>query len=326
MTGFPINPPRTKLVDQNGNVTSEWYRYFAAIQKAIGQPTATPWQDMGFLSALPLHNGTELTTDGAGTDYVAPGAVTSDGITMSTGKVLGRTTAGTGAIEELSLSQVLDLIGSAAQGDILYRGASAWARLAAGTSGYVLTTQGASANPTWASAAGSGSTVLLATKTAASSATIDFTQFNSSLYASYLITIDNLVFSANARLWGYVSTDGGATWDSGANYDDNIFISTSSATATLVTAQTKLWFSGLMKGASATYANSCRIELADPSLTTGYRQFLCRIAGYDSTPTYSNILTTCAWKNTSSAYNALRFFPDTGNFTSGIFKLYGLIK
>lgn len=174
--------------------------------------------------------------------------------------------------------------------------------------------------------AGSGSTVLLATKTAASSATIDFTQFNSSLYASYLITIDNLVFSANARLWGYVSTDGGATWDSGANYDDNIFISTSSATATLVTAQTKLWFSGLMKGASATYANSCRIELADPSLTTGYRQILCRMAGYDSTPTYNNVLSTCVWKNTSSAYNALRLFPDAGTFTSGIFKLYGLAK
>ena len=35
------------------------------------------------------------------------------------------------------------------QGDILYKGASALERLAAGTSGQVLTTGGSGANPTW---------------------------------------------------------------------------------------------------------------------------------------------------------------------------------
>jgi hypothetical protein len=39
---------------------------------------------------------------------------------------------------------------SQAQGDILYRGASAWARLGAGTSGQFLKTQGAGQNPVWA--------------------------------------------------------------------------------------------------------------------------------------------------------------------------------
>lgn len=42
--------------------------------------------------------------------------------------------------------------GTPAQGDILYYNGSTWARLAAGTSGHFLKTQGASANPTWASA------------------------------------------------------------------------------------------------------------------------------------------------------------------------------
>jgi hypothetical protein len=69
----------------------------------------------------------------------------------ATSRVLGRKTAGAGDPEELTLSDVLDFIGSAAQGDILYRGASGWARLAAGTSGQFLQTQGASANPQWAS-------------------------------------------------------------------------------------------------------------------------------------------------------------------------------
>lgn len=38
---------------------------------------------------------------------------------------------------------------SSAQGDILIRDASGWTRLAAGTSGQLLKTQGAGANPVW---------------------------------------------------------------------------------------------------------------------------------------------------------------------------------
>ena len=47
------------------------------------------------------------------------------------------------------------LTGTAAQGNILYYNGSAWAVLAPGTSGYVLQTQGAGANPQWAAAGGS---------------------------------------------------------------------------------------------------------------------------------------------------------------------------
>ena len=43
-------------------------------------------------------------------------------------------------------------ITSQAQGDLLYRGASAWERLAAGTSGQLLQTKGAGAAPQWVSA------------------------------------------------------------------------------------------------------------------------------------------------------------------------------
>lgn len=42
-------------------------------------------------------------------------------------------------------------ISGQAQGDILYRNASAWVRLAAGTAGQVLRTNGAAANPSWGS-------------------------------------------------------------------------------------------------------------------------------------------------------------------------------
>jgi hypothetical protein len=52
-----------------------------------------------------------------------------------------------------SLSTTLDTI-SSTQGSILYRGASSWTALAPGTSGQFLQTNGASANPAWASVGG----------------------------------------------------------------------------------------------------------------------------------------------------------------------------
>src|SRR5688572_445645 len=70
----------------------------------------------------------------------------------ATARVIGRKSGGAGASEECTLSEILDFIGSAAQGDILYRGAAGWARLAAGTSGHFLKTQGAAADPAWAAA------------------------------------------------------------------------------------------------------------------------------------------------------------------------------
>jgi hypothetical protein len=67
----------------------------------------------------------------------------------ATARVLGRKTTGAGTGEEVTISELLDFIGSAAQGDILYRGASGWARLGAGTSGQFLKTLGAAQNPAW---------------------------------------------------------------------------------------------------------------------------------------------------------------------------------
>lgn len=54
-----------------------------------------------------------------------------------------------------SVTSVLDNLGST-QGQILYRNASAWVPLAVGTTGQVLTTQGAAANPSWATVTGTG--------------------------------------------------------------------------------------------------------------------------------------------------------------------------
>ena len=76
---------------------------------------------------------------------------------IPTGVVLGRRSLGAGPAEFIPLSEIqqaqLDAI-SSTQGSILYRGASAWAALAPGTSGHFLKTNGAAANPEWAASGG----------------------------------------------------------------------------------------------------------------------------------------------------------------------------
>lgn len=56
----------------------------------------------------------------------------------------------------ITTSALLDSTLGNVQGDILYRGGSLWSVLPPGTTGQVLTTHGASANPTWSSSSGSG--------------------------------------------------------------------------------------------------------------------------------------------------------------------------
>lgn len=73
----------------------------------------------------------------------------------ATSRILGRVTTGAGNVEEVTLSQLLDFVGSAANGDILYRSGGSWTRLPIGSSTNVLTVTGGL--PVWAAASGGAS-------------------------------------------------------------------------------------------------------------------------------------------------------------------------
>jgi len=115
----------------------------SAAQGDILYRDASGWARLGAGTS-----GQVLKTQGSGANPLW--ATQSVPTVSTTARVLGRKSAGGGDSEECTLSDILDFVGSAAQGDILYRGASGWVRLAAGTSGQVLKTQGSSANPVWA--------------------------------------------------------------------------------------------------------------------------------------------------------------------------------
>jgi hypothetical protein len=65
-----------------------------------------------------------------------------------TNRILARSSPSTGAAEILTTSNVLDFITST-QGAMLYRASGQWFGLGPSTTGYVLQTNGAGANPTW---------------------------------------------------------------------------------------------------------------------------------------------------------------------------------
>jgi len=113
---------------------------------------------------------TARATLGAGTGDVEAGPITTSGLTMSTARILGRTTAGTGAIEELDAAAVRAFSNVlTTRGDLIRGGVSGvQERVALGGVGQVLRSDGTDA--VW------GSPVTLGTPQASTSGTsIDFT-------------------------------------------------------------------------------------------------------------------------------------------------------
>lgn len=100
-----------------------------------------------------LGSVTVTITDAAiSTAMLQNGAVTNAKLAnMSSGTFKGTVT--TGVPQDLTASTILDTIGNS-QGQILFRSATQWANLTAGTSGAFLSSQGTNQNPVWATPIG----------------------------------------------------------------------------------------------------------------------------------------------------------------------------
>lgn len=101
----------------------------------------TSWAKLGAGTS-----GHYLKTNGAGANpawaAVAAGDVTADDTSTTVQNIVAYNSTGGKNITELT----------GTQGDILYHNGTSWVKLAAGTSGQVLQTNGTGANPSWASA------------------------------------------------------------------------------------------------------------------------------------------------------------------------------
>lgn len=155
-----------------------------------------------------------------------------------------------------------------AQGDILYRGASNWTRLAKGTAAQVLTMNGGATAPAWATPAAMSSITLLGTITTTSGASQTLSGLDLTSYKSI-----RLVFKAvspNAAANFYIDTTASVVCV--ASNANNIFRGlvdldledgTYSANLALVAS------SGLMSAASQPYAGKTGITTASTSIVIG---------------------------------------------------------
>lgn len=101
----------------SGTVTSVSVTSANGFAGTVANPTTTPAITLSTtVTGLVKGNGTAISAASAGTDYVAPGVITTSGLTMATARLLGRTTASTGAVEEISVAGGLTLSGGVLTG------------------------------------------------------------------------------------------------------------------------------------------------------------------------------------------------------------------
>ena len=136
------------------------YTYFVLATNAVGSSTHTAGVSattnvagMGTVSSVAT--GTGLTggpITGSGTVSLA---------SIADGDVLANTSGGSAAPVPTALSAWLDHVLGSTRGDLIFRGATGWAALAAGTATNVLTSNGAGTDPSWNAAGGGGGSSLI---------------------------------------------------------------------------------------------------------------------------------------------------------------------
>lgn len=241
---------------------------------------------------------------------------------IATDRVLGRDTAGSGDIEELTLSQVLDFIGSAAQGDILYRGNSAWARLGAGTSGQFLQTQGTGANPQWASA---GGLTLLTSGTPSNVATLDLVLTSYTGYRGFKLFGSFLPATDGASLTTLFSTNGGSSYDASGYSYARVFVNDAGASGVSNNGSTTSILLEPNIGNGTQEGTRVELTILNPFSTSLNTMIsaICATRTNAATPA-SSICLTAGCREAAQDTDAFRLLFSSGNIAEANYALYGI--
>lgn len=167
---------------------------------------------------------------------------------------------------------------------------------------------------TWAAPTSASELVLLATATAASSASLAFTQFSSS-YSSYLLVFNQLLPSTSGTLELQVSDNAGST-----------YVSTLTGQRQVINYASTSGNTGVSLGNGV---NICALKAATAQSTSGVCKIVTQtgvgfmLEGWLSDNDLNATLAYVQDKNTTVA-NAILLLPSAGTFTSGSVYLYGV--
>jgi len=183
------------------------------------------------------------------------------------------------------------------------------------------------------SATGVGGMVLLATETASSSDTIDFTSKIDSLYKEYIFKFINVHPATDAAELSFQANAAG-----GSGFDETITSTYFRAVHNEADTAATLNYDANRDQAQATgfqeiasdvgnendqSASGC-LHLFDPSSTTFTKHFILRSSVYIA-DTGARDQFVAGYFNTTSAIDEIQFKMSSGNIDAGTFKMYGVL-
>jgi hypothetical protein len=249
----------------------------------------------------------------------------------ATARLLGRKSASAGDAEECTLSEALDFVGSATRGDLLMRGSSVWGRLAPGTSGLFLKSNGAGADLSW-DAPASG-LALLTSGSVASASSLDIVLTSYTGYRGLIFMLANfLPVTDGVTLMLRVSTNGGSSYDAAAgnyqyaSYGINAFaggVNNSTTSNTVMHLSTAT--AGAQIGNASGEGINGRIEIYRQT-ATGFRPRALFHTADNSNSFIADVVTQIGvgGRTASQDTDAVRFLFSSGNISSGDYAVYGL--
>ena len=183
------------------------------------------------------------------------------------------------------------------------------------------------------SATGVGGLVLLATETASSSDTIDFTSKIDSLYKEYIFKFINVHPATDAAELSFQANAAG-----GSGFDETITSTyfravhneaDTAATLTYDANRDQAQGTGFQEIASDVgnendQSTSGYLHLFDPSSTTFTKHFILRSSVYIA-DTGARDQFVAGYFNTTSAIDEIQFKMSSGNIDAGTFKMYGVL-
>ena len=192
------------------------------------------------------------------------------------------------------------------------------------TSGFVLTSNGASALPSFQAAAGSGAMTLVTTLSANNSTSLSYTLFDDAVYQYYVIVLDSILpVTDSVNLLITVAADAGVTYQAGTTYRYGNVRGSDAATSN---------FTGSTGAASMVVNGGDTIGNAQGGIHGVLHFFNADTAVIPyivGDVTFKNtggnlLIQTVSGSNSVTAIDSLKFAMSSGNIASGFIKIYGV--